>query len=204
MIDTLSLFYLRGNPTLCCFLPSYFRIMTKDQVVNPFTWNEPLAGTGPTFVSFSKSSTQKVGGFLRTRFRNTLNSKVTLTLMSLKSRCYSQAIRMSWSMSSMHANFWFVQIEVKQRILNINRSCIIENNLLLLLVSYKLIFKFSHRRDSKVNNSPISVTKEKKLLLLKNALKWKKQKTKKPKYFFPESILYLAWYNFLLLYFSNL
>lgn len=122
--------------------------------------------------------------------------------MCLKSRCYSHAIHMSWSMSSMHTNFWFVQTEVKQRILNINRSCIIEHNLLLLLVSYKLIFRFFSQKRLESEQfptiSPISVTKT---LLLKNVLKWKKKK-KKPKHFFSRIYFVLSMIQFITLFFK--
>lgn len=36
MISALSLFYLRAYPILCCFLPPYYKVMTKGRV-NPFT-----------------------------------------------------------------------------------------------------------------------------------------------------------------------
>lgn len=103
----------------------------------------------------------------------------------------------------------FVQIEVnREKILNNNRSCIMKTSLLLLLVPHKLIFKFSHKRDSKASNfwfqlpRKISFSFQSKVffsLLINN-------------FFFGGGgtfplrlyILYSAWYNFLLLCFSNL
>ena len=110
-----SIVYLRAHSILCCFLSPCHKIRTEGQESTHLTWNESSVGTGPTFMSFTKYSED--WGFIRTWFRNTLEFQSTLTSRSLKSsRCFSQAIHMYWSMSSMQGKLLlFVQIEVKQR-----------------------------------------------------------------------------------------
>lgn len=90
--------------------------------------------------------------------------------------------------------------KTRQKILNINRSCIIKTNL-LLLISYKLIFKFAHKKDSTANNlSNFSHLKIELLcskpLLVKNILKWRKT-------FFPQNLhLVLSVIQFITLFFK--
>lgn len=155
MISALSLFYLRAYPILCCFLPPYYKIMTKGQE----SIHLPEMNSQQVLVlhlcPLQKSSTQKAGGIYKNMIQEHFRIPKYLDIQVPK---IQQMLFIGYSHVLKHGQhagklLLFVQIEVnREKILNNNRSCIMKTSLLLLLISYKLIFKFSHKRDSKANN----------------------------------------------------